>query len=114
MVIAALIILALLLLDRKYNNPYKCIFVFGKKGAGKSCFMVRQMHRYLRKGWHVYTDMADVRIPGVRIVPVQSFASFRPEPKSLVCLDEVGITMDNRNYKSFPPGLRDFLSMPGR
>lgn len=99
----------LFFLNSRYRNPYKCIFVFGKKGAGKSCFMVRQMHRYLRRGWNVYTDMADVRIPGVRIVALDSFSSFRPEPHSLVCLDEVGISMDNRSYKSFPPGLRDFF-----
>lgn len=109
MVIAALIMLTLLLLNRKYSNPYKCIFIFGKKGAGKSCYMVRQMHKYLRRGWNVYTDMADVLIPGVRIISVQALANFRPEPHSLVCLDEVGISMDNRNYKSFPPGLRDFF-----
>ena len=96
-------------LSRKYQNPYKTIFIFGKKGAGKSCYMVRQMHRYLRKGWNVYTDMADIKIPGVRIIPVGSLSSFRPEPHSLVCLDEVGITMDNRSFKTFPPGLRDFF-----
>lgn len=96
-------------LNYRYSNPFKCIFVFGKKGAGKSCYMVRQMHRYLKKGWNVYTDMSDVRIPGVRIVSVSAFSTFRPEPHSLVCLDEVGISMDNRSYKSFPPGLRDFF-----
>lgn len=99
----------LFFLNYKYRNPYKCIFIFGKKGAGKSCFMVRQMHRYLRRGWNVYTDMADVKIPGVRIISVSDLASFRPEPRSLLCLDEVGITMDNRSFKSFPPGLRDFF-----
>lgn len=96
-------------LSWKYRNPYRLTFVFGKKGAGKSCYMVRQMHRYLRKGWNVYTDMADVKIPGVRIISVGDLSRFRPEPHSLVCLDEVGITMDNRSYKSFPPGLRDFF-----
>lgn len=96
-------------LNRKYSNPYKLTFVFGKKGAGKSCYMVRQMHWYLRKGWNVYTDMADVKIPGVRIIRVGSLSEFKPEPHSLVCLDEVGISMDNRSYKSFPPGLRDFF-----
>lgn len=111
MYIAAIVIfLALFGLNYRYRNPYKCQFVFGKKGAGKSCYMVRMMHRYLRKGWNVYTDMEDIRIPGVRVVPsVSVFASFKPEPHSLVCLDEVGISMDNRNYKSFPPGLRDFF-----
>ena len=96
-------------LNRKYSNPYKLTFVFGKKGAGKSCYMVRQMHRYLRKGWNVYTDMADIRIPGVRIISVGSLSEFKPEPHSLVCLDEVGISMDNRSFKTFPPGLRDFF-----
>lgn len=111
MVIVCLIILfsVLFYLNWKYWNPYKCTFIFGKKGAGKSCYMVRQMHKYLRRGWLVYTDMEDVRIPGVRIIDIKDLSMFRPEPGSLVCLDEVGISMDNRNYKNFPPGLRDFF-----
>ena len=27
-------------LSRKYNNPHKLIFIFGKKGSGKSTYMV--------------------------------------------------------------------------
>lgn len=103
------VVVLFFVLSAVYTNPYKLIFVFGKKGAGKSCFMVRQMLRYKKKGWNVYTDMADVRIPGVRIISVSDLASFRPEEHSLVCLDEVGITMDNRSFKTFPPGLRDFF-----
>lgn len=98
-----------LYLNYKYRNPYRCTFIFGKKGAGKSCYMVRQMHRYLRRGWNVYTDMEDIKIPGVRLIHVAELSTFRPEPHSLVCLDEVGITMDNRSFKTFPPGLRDFF-----
>ena len=84
-------------------------FIFGKKGAGKSCYMVHEMLRYMKRGYHVYTDMADCRIPGVRIISVDMLSSFRPEPNSALFLDEVGISMDNRNFKSFPPGLRDFF-----
>lgn len=109
MVICTLILFFLVYLSCRYRNPYRLTFVFGKKGSGKSCYMVRQMLRYIHKGWNVYTDMADVRIPGVRIVNIGDFAEFRPPPRSLVCLDEVGITMDNRSYKTFPPGLRDFF-----
>lgn len=110
MVIVCLIVfVGFFYLNWKYQNPYKLTFVFGKKGAGKSCYMVRQMHRYLRKGWNVYTDMSDIKIPGVRIISVGALSEFKPEPHSLVCLDEVGISMDNRSYKSFPPGLRDFF-----
>ena len=104
-----LLFLVFCFLNRKYANPYKLTFVFGKKGAGKSCFMVRQMHRFLRKGWNVYTDMADIKIPGVRIISVGSLSEFKPERHSLICLDEVGISMDNRAHKTFPPGLRDFF-----
>lgn len=53
--------------------------------------------------------MADIKIPGVRIISVGSLSSFKPEPHSLVCLDEVGISMDSRAFKNFPPGLRDFF-----
>lgn len=90
-------------------NPYRLIFVFGKKGSGKSCYMVSQMLRFRRRGWNIYTDMADVNIPGVYHISVAQLSEFRPLPRSLVCLDEVGISMDNRSYKSFPPGLRDFF-----
>lgn len=96
-------------LARKYNNPYKLTFIFGKKGAGKSCYMVHEMLRYMKRGYHVYTDMEDCRIPGVRLVTVAELSTFRPEPNSALFLDEVGISMDNRNFKNFPPGLRDFF-----
>lgn len=92
-----------------HDNPYKLTFIFGKKGAGKSCLMVKKMLEYRRKGWTVYTDMADIRIPGVRIIQPGYFAEFRPVPHSAVFLDEVGISFDNRSFKSFPPGLRDFF-----
>lgn len=94
---------------RKYSNPYKLTFIFGKKGAGKSCYMIKQMLRYRKKGWIIYTDMRDVRIPGVRIIDSGDLAFFRPEEHSAIFLDEVGISMDNRDFKKFPPGLRDFF-----
>lgn len=93
----------------KYANPYKLVFIFGKKGAGKSCYMVRKMLWYIRHGWNVYTDMDDIRIPGVRIITVHDLSVFQPEPHSVLFLDEVGISMDNREHKTFPPGLRDFF-----
>lgn len=93
----------------RYRNPYKCIFIFGKKGSGKSCLMVNYMLKYLRRGWTVYTDIKDIRISGVRIIDSSALQTFRPEPHSAIFLDEVGISMDNRSFKTFPPGLRDFF-----
>lgn len=93
----------------KFNNPYTTTFIFGKKGAGKSMYMVKEMIRLHKKGWIIYTDMQDINLPYVRIVKTMDFAQFRPEPRSAIFLDEVGISMDNRNFKSFPPGMRDFV-----
>lgn len=95
--------------SRRYDNPYKLIFIFGKKGAGKSCYMVHEMIRLSRRGWTIYTDMQDIYIPNVRIISVKDLEVGAPDPKSAIFLDEVGITMDNRNFKSFPTGLRDFF-----
>lgn len=100
---------ALFFIWKKYDNPYKTTFIFGKKGAGKSCLMVYYMLKYLKRGWTVYTDIQDIRIPGVRIIASSDLSKFRPAEGSAIFLDEVGISMDNRNFKSFPPGLRDFF-----
>lgn len=109
LIVPALFLFIFVYLSVKYRNPYRLTFIFGKKGAGKSCFMVRKMLQYRRRGWNVYTDMVDVKIPGVRFIDVSSLGTFRPLPHSAVFLDEVGISMDNRSFKSFPPGLRDFF-----
>lgn len=109
LVLASFFFVWLYVQAKKYRNPYTLTFIFGKKGAGKSCFMVREMLKLQRSGWVVYTDMPDVKIPGVRIINHKDLAVFRPEEHSALFLDEVGISMDNRSYKTFPPGLRDFF-----
>lgn len=98
-------------LARKYQNPYKLYYLLGRKGAGKSSFMAREMIRYLKKGWNVYTDMPGVSIPGVRFFNTSDLANFVPPPKSAVFLDEVGLSMDSRGFKSFPAGLRDYFAL---
>lgn len=94
---------------RKYYNPYRLIFIFGKKGAGKSCYMVSEMLKHMKKGWIIYTDMQDINIPGVRIIDGLDLQTFKPEGDSCLFLDEVGVSFDNRSYKTFPTGLRDFF-----
>lgn len=96
-------------LNKKYNNPYKLYFIFGKKGAGKSTFMVKQMIKHLKRGWIVYTDVPDIHIDGVRRMTADDLSTFTPVENSVVFLDEVGITFDNRNFKSFNSGTRDFF-----
>lgn len=97
------------LLRRKYGNPYTLCFIFGKKGAGKSCLMIREMKKHLKRGWSVYTDMEDCRLEGVRIIDGDDLKTFVPDNNSFLCLDEVGIRFDNRQFKNFDTGFRDFF-----
>ena len=97
--------------SRKYSNPNKLIFIFGKKGSGKSTYMVSLMLRHLRKGWNVYTNMPDVNIPGVRIMDVQQLVCCVPDPHSVLFIDEGGLIWDNRNHKNFDKGFTEFFKL---
>lgn len=97
--------------SRKYNNPHKLIFIFGKKGAGKSTYMVRLMLDHLRKGWNVYTNMHDVVIPGVRLMDIDSLKTCVPAPHSVLFIDEGGLIWDNRGFKSFDKGYTEFFKL---
>lgn len=97
--------------SKRYSNPYRLIFIFGKKGSGKSLYMVKQMLKYLKKGWTVYTDIDTCKVPGIRIIKAMDLAEFAPESNSAIFLDEAGILFDNRNFKNFNSGLRDFFKL---
>ena len=99
------------LLTRKYINPYKLYMVFGKKGSGKSTYLVKQAQKYLKKGYLVYTNMTDCMLPGVRIFDVDDLGEFIPEDNSCLLIDEVGMIWDSRNFKNFKPSVRDFFKL---
>ena len=92
-----------------YRNIYTLNYFFGKKGAGKSLLMVSYMLKYMRKGYTIYSDIPALNIPGIRQINAKDLDDFRPTENSVVFLDEVGITFDNRKFKSFSDGARDFF-----
>lgn len=99
------------LVVRKYKNPYKLFMVFGKKGSGKSSYLVRQAIKYQRKGYLVYTNMSDCCLDGVRLIDADDLGEFCPPADSCILLDEVGMLYDNRNYRNFKPAVRDFFKL---
>lgn len=110
-ILAGIIIIApLVYIRRKYNNPYKLIFVFGKKGSGKSCYLVHEILKHKKKGWIVYSDMP-VNISGVRLINFNDLSTFRPVANSLIVLDEVGLSANNRNFKSFSDGMTEYIKL---
>lgn len=105
------IYICLFVYSLKFRNPYKLTYIFGPKGSGKSTLLVKYMIRYAKKGWNIYTDMEGVNIDGVRFFPFSALELSAPPPKSAIFLDEVGITMDNRKFKTFSDGLRDLFKL---
>ncbi|MPM26570.1 hypothetical protein SDC9_73074 [bioreactor metagenome] len=96
---------------RKYVNAYKLFLVFGKKGSGKSTYLVKLAKQHIKKGWAVYTNMEELFMSGVRHFDIQHLGDFVPEVHSLLLLDEVGMIWDNRDYKVFKPAVRDFFKL---
>lgn len=99
------------LATKKYLNPYKLFLVFGKKGSGKSTYLVKLAFKHVKKGWLVYTNMDELYIPGVRHFAIEHLGDYVPEAHSLLILDEVGMIWDNRDYKLFKPSVRDFFKL---
>lgn len=97
------------LYTKKFRNPYKLIFIFGKKGSFKSTSMVREMIKHQKKGWTIYTNIEDCVLPGVRIFDAKELGKFIPPPDSCVFIDEVGVLYDNRQFKTFPTEVRDYF-----
>ncbi len=96
----------------KYNNPFKLYFVMGKKGSGKTSFLCKLALKYIKKGWVVYTNVSDLRIPGVRIIDdISSLGDYVPVPNSLLLLDEVSLIWDNRHFKNFKDCTKEFYRL---
>lgn len=107
-IILFILILILMILSRKYRNPYKLIMVFGKKGSGKSTLLCKLCLKYLKKGWNVYSTEP---IPGVYKINPEQIGFVQFPRHSLICIDEVGMVWDNRNFKSFKPEVRDWFKL---
>lgn len=99
------------LVFRRFRNPWRLYLVFGKKGSGKSSYLIKLAYRYLKRGWVVYTNMDDCVIPGVRIININHIGDYVPEAHSLLLLDEVGMVWDNRDFKKFRTEVRDFFKL---
>lgn len=96
---------------KTFINPYKLYMVFGKKGSGKSSFLIKKALYYQKKGYIVYTNMVDMMITGVRLINPDQLGDFVPEQNSVLLLDEVGMLYDNRQFKNFRTSVRDFYKL---
>lgn len=105
------ILLIISIATKKYRNPWKLYMIFGKKGSGKSTYLVKTAIRYIKKGYIVYTNIPDLVIQNVRLIDVDHLGDFVPVSHSVMLLDECGMIWDNRDYKKFKPSVRDFFKL---
>lgn len=102
--IAGFVFLALGLIwhysTKKYLNPYKLCFCFGKKGCGKSSLLTKLAIQYIKKGWNVYTTE---RIPGTFYFTYSDVGRYKFPPHSVLLIDEASLAWDNRAFKTMPP-----------
>lgn len=78
----------------KFANPFKLIFVFGKKGTGKTTTLTRTAYYYSKRSWTVYSTEF---IPFARKFNPAHFGTFRFPPRSCILIDEVSLIWGNRD-----------------
>ena len=108
--VVILVVTILFILSKPYINPYRLYMVFGKKGSGKTTYMVKLAVRAIRKGKKVYCNIP-LSVPGVTFIDPVLLGVKVPEPDSLLLIDEVGMIWDNRDYKNFKNYVRDFFKL---
>lgn len=92
----------------KFYNPYKLIFIFGRKGCGKTTFIQKYALRYKKKGYTVYSNTPVTG--GIYLYDPTKIGQLQFEPNSVVFLDEVSTIFHNRDFKSMKKDTRDFFA----
>ena len=86
-------------LTRSFLNPYKLVFVFGKKGSGKSTLIQKLSNQYNKRGWTVYSTEESLNPQILPIDPKYIYNYEFPE-HSCIFIDEVSLIWDNRDFKT--------------
>lgn len=92
----------------KFRNPYRLYMLFGKKGSGKTTFIVKMAMKYMKQGRKVYST---VPVPGAYGFNPQKLGKLMFEPNSVIFFDEAGILFDNRDFKSFSKDKTEYLKL---
>lgn len=92
----------------KYMNKHKLIMIFGKKGSGKTTYMVKLAYKYSKQGRPVFSN---VDIPNTYHFDDSDIGQFGFPENSVIMVDEVGMIWDNRDFKNFQNYVRDYFKL---
>ena len=93
-------------LTRRFLNPFKFTMVVGKKGSGKTTWMVKLIYQHLRRGYVVY---ANIDIPGVHMFDPTKIGEYTFPKNSAVFIDEANLFWDNRRWKDIAANLIEWF-----
>lgn len=89
-------------------NPYKLIFIFAKKGSGKSTMLAKEAIRHLNRGWTVFTTE---NIPGTYQFDHTDVGYYEFPPHSVLFIDEASLAWDNRQFKNMKPEVIEWFRL---
>ena len=95
-------------LTKKYVSPYTFCVVFGKKGVGKSLSMQKDLIKHHKAGWKCFAD-SNTDLDFVRKIDCSRIYSYKFPRNSFVCIDEVNLLWDNRDFKAFDKRVQDWF-----
>lgn len=95
-------------LTKKYVSPYTFTISFGKKGAGKSCSMQKDLRKHYKRGWTCYAD-SNTDLPFVKRFNAKEIYKEKFPRNSFVTIDEINLLWDNRDHKAFDPRVQKFF-----
>lgn len=107
-IVLFIILFLFFLYSRKFMNPYRLYMVFGRKGSGKTTYLVKLAVRFHRQGRMIFSN---VDIPYSTKIDINSLGKFVPPPESVLLIDEVGMIWDNRHFKNFRDDVRDYFKL---
>lgn len=105
-IVVLLVFLVFHILTKKFLNPFKFTMIVGKKGSGKTTWMVALIYKYLKRGWTVY---ANIDIPGVHIFDPTNIGEYTFPTGSAVFIDEANLFWDNRRWKDVAANLIEWF-----
>lgn len=95
-------------ITRPFKNPYKLVFIFGKKGSGKSTMATKLATKFNKNGWIVFSDSP---IFNTYKLDPNWIGKYDFPPNSVLIIDEGAIVFHQRNWKQFKNEMKDFFVM---
>ena len=80
---------------------------FGLPGCGKSTFLAKLAHKYLKQGRTVYV-LAEHPVDGCTLFQWQDLGRYDMS-NSVILIDEISLRADNRDFKAFPLSAKQFF-----